>query len=302
MILRPKIPWVGLLFAWRGSVLPGLLPRLLIVIALSGIAVTLRGWYPSRQLPLGTPPFSLVGISLAVFLGFRNSTAFERYWEGRKLWGQLVITARSLARQAMTLPAPPTPAGDVAQFTRIIVAFAYALKHKLRRSDPGVELAGEIDLSAMPPGHEPAMLLLRAGQWVVAQRAAGRLDPQCVQAMDANLNRLSEVLGGCERIANTPLPFAYSVMIHRTVYLFCALLPFGLVDSVGLLTPLFAVLVAYTFMALEAIAAEIEDPFGEEPNDLPLSALCVTIDNTLRAMRGETPGEEVRPDGHFVVR
>src|SRR6202000_2260554 len=107
-------------------------------------------------------------------------------------------------------------------------------------------------------------------------------------------NELSGVIGGCERLAATPLPFSYSVMIHRTVYLFCGLLPFVLVDGAGLLTSLFAVLVAYAFMSLEAIAAQIEDPFGLEENDLALDALCAMIETALHDMAAD-PGFERAP-------
>jgi putative membrane protein len=106
-------------------------------------------------------------------------------------------------------------------------------------------------------------------------------------AIDRNLDALSEVIGGCERLSTTPLPFSYSVMIHRTVYLFCALLPFGLVDGAGLLTPLFALLLAYAFMALEAIAAQIEDPFGTEENDLALNTMCAALENALHDMAAD---------------
>ena len=96
------------------------------------------------------------------------------------------------------------------------------------------------------------------------------------------------LLAGCERIANTPIPFTYSVIIHRIIYLYCLLLPFGLLDSTGVMTPVIVAFIAYTFFALEALGAEIEEPFGTEPNDLPLDALAWTIEATLRESLGET--------------
>jgi putative membrane protein len=135
-----------------------------------------------------------------------------------------------------------------------------------------------------------------------AQCAYGSLDAWAVLAFDRNLNAVSDVIGGCERIASTPLPFSYTVMIHRTVYFFCALLPFGLVDSIGTLTPVFSVFVAYAFMAHEAIAAQIEDPFGLEDNDLALSAMSQMIENALRDMLGEPVLETaLTQTGQFVI-
>jgi putative membrane protein len=100
-------------------------------------------------------------------------------------------------------------------------------------------------------------------------------------------------LGGCERIASTPIPFAYSVIIHRTIYLYSFLLPFGLIDTVRLMTPVMVAFISYTFFALEALAEEIQEPFGLEPNDLPLDAMSVMIEVTLREMIGETDLPEI---------
>jgi putative membrane protein len=97
----------------------------------------------------------------------------------------------------------------------------------------------------------------------------------------------TEALGGCERIASTPIPFTYAVITHRTIYLYCVLLPFGLVDAIGPMTPVIVAFIAYTFFALEALAAEIEEPFGTEANDLPLDAMSRMIEATLREMMGE---------------
>lgn len=136
-------------------------------------------------------------------------------------------------------------------------------------------------------------------------QAEGAIDGYAMLAIQHNLNALSDVIGGCERIATTPLPFSYSVMIHRTIYLFCVLLPFGLVDGAGLLTPLFSLLVAYAFMALEAIAAQIEDPFGQEENDLALNAMCATLEAALHDMAADPEfalaPKPVSPSRHFIL-
>ena len=112
-------------------------------------------------------------------------------------------------------------------------------------------------------------------------RRQGRVAPALVPAMELPLAQIGNAIGGCERLANTPIPFTYSVIIHRTIYLYCLLLPFGLVDSIGAMTPLIVVFVAYTFFALEALGSEIEEPFGAEPNDLALDAICWTIETSL---------------------
>ncbi|CAB3695837.1 hypothetical protein R8871_03291 [Paraburkholderia graminis C4D1M] len=292
MIIRPHLHWFRMLLAWRGSVLPQLLPRLFLIFAISIVAVAAHDHLLPISLNLNTTaPFSLVGIALAVFLGFRNNASYDRWWEARKLWGQLLNDARSLTRQALTLRTTPLPKEDAAEFCAALGALPHALRHQLRKSDPREDLAARLPPAlferVMASRYQPATLMLVLGEWAQRQAQKGSIDPMAVLAFDRNLNGLSDVIGGCERIASTPLPFAYSVMIHRTVYFFCASLPFGLVDSIGIFTPVFAVFVAYTFMAHEAIASQIEEPFGTDDNDLALHTMSLIIEDALRDLRGE---------------
>jgi len=294
MIIRPHLHWFRMLLAWRGSVLPQLLPRLALIFAISVVAVAAHDHLLPISLNLNTTaPFSLVGIALAVFLGFRNNASYDRWWEARKLWGQLLNDSRSLTRQALTLRTRQLPQEDLIEFFAALGALAHALRHQLRRTDPGDDLAARLPPAllerVMGSRYKPATLMLVLGEWVQRHAQSGAIDPMAVLAFDRNLNGLSDVIGGCERIASTPLPFAYSVMIHRTVYFFCASLPFGLVDSIGIFTPVFAVFVAYTFMAHEAIASQIEEPFGTDDNDLALNTMSMIIEDAMRDLRGEPP-------------
>ncbi|MFL9962635.1 bestrophin family ion channel [Paraburkholderia sediminicola] len=292
MIIRPHLHWFRMLLAWRGSVLPQLLPRLFLIFCISIVAVAAHDHLLPISLNLNTTaPFSLIGIALAVFLGFRNNASYDRWWEARKLWGQLLNESRSLTRQAITLPTRSLPKEEVGELLAALGALPHALRHQLRKSDPREDLAARLPTAlferVIASRYKPATLLLYLGEWVQREAQAGAIDPMAVLAFDRNLNGLSDVIGGCERIVSTPLPFAYSVMIHRTVYFFCASLPFGLVDSIGIFTPVFAVFVAYTFMAHEAIAAQLEEPFGTDDNDLALNTMSAMIEDALRDLRGE---------------
>ncbi|MCP3708876.1 hypothetical protein M3I54_18085 [Paraburkholderia sp. CNPSo 3274] len=308
MIVRPHLHWFRMLLAWRGSVLPQLLPRLSIVLVLSIIAVAAHDHILKLTVNLSTVPFSLIGIALAVFLGFRNSASYDRYWEGRKLWGQMLNETRSLVRQALTLPRSGDEAATrerARELMSLLAALPHALRHQLRNTDPRADLE-----SRLPPAlfervlasrYRPATLLLCAAEWVRRETREGRLDGYAVLAFEHNLNGISDVIGGCERIVSTPLPFAYTVMIHRTVYFFCAMLPFGLVDSIGGLTPIFAVFVAYAFMAHEAIASQLEDPFGTEDNDLALNLMSAGIEVALHDLMGEPTVLPARAPEQFII-
>lgn len=314
MVVRPHLHWLRMLFAWRGSVLPQLLPRLFLIFCVSLVALAVHMHWVPITVSLSTTPFSLIGIALAVFLGFRNNASYDRYWEARKLWGQLLNDARSLARQARTLlirlPHGDAANGGVAEaevreFAQVLGALPHALRHQLRRTDAREDLAarlpGPLFARVMAARYRPMAIVLWLGEWVQQRRQEGTLDAMSALAFDHNLNALSNVIGGCERIASTPLPFAYSVMIQRTVYFFCAALPFGLVESIGNFTPVFSVFVAYTFMAHEAIASQLEDPFGTEDNDLALNALSAMIEDAVRDMMGEPSlAVRIKPRRGFI--
>jgi putative membrane protein len=292
MIIRPHLHWFRMLLAWRGSVLPQLLPRLFLIFCISIVAVAAHDHLLPIPLNLNTTaPFSLIGIALAVFLGFRNNASYDRWWEARKLWGQLLNESRSLTRQILTLPSRQLPKEEIDEFLAALRAMPHALRHQLRKSDPRDDLAARLPAAlferVMASRYKPATLMLYLGEWLQRRAQAGVIDSMAVNAIDRNLNGLSDVIGGCERIVSTPLPFAYSVMIHRTVYFFCASLPFGLVDSIGIFTPVFAVFVAYTFMAHEAIASQLEEPFGTDDNDLALNTMSYMIEDATRDLIGE---------------
>ncbi|SDY64638.1 bestrophin family protein [Hymenobacter psychrophilus] len=288
MIVRPRYNWFRMLFVWQGSVLRQVLPRLLILLALSVGVTYFHGTVFHYRVPLTAAPFTLFGVALAIFLGFYNNVSYDRYWEGRKLWGALLNDTRSLARQALTMSGYPAGSAPAVHFVRLLIAFTHALRHQLRHTNPRADLQRllppELAHTVQQAHFRPVLLLREMGRWLQEARATGHLDATTQLAFDRNLNQLSDIVGGCERLAGTPVPYTYSVLLHRTVYLYCFLLPFGLVESISWATPLVVVFIGYTFMALDAIIGEIEEPFGTEPNDLALNAMSLTIETTLLEM------------------
>jgi ion channel-forming bestrophin family protein len=305
MIVRSKLNWFRMLFIWHGSVLKSIVPQLLLVLGISISVTYTHGRIFHHPIPLTVAPFTLLGVSLALFLGFRNSASYERYWEGRKLWGALLNLNRSLLRQALTLGGLGKDDPRIAQWASLLAAFTHALRHQLRRSDPQIELmrllSPELGGEILAARYRPAVLLIHLGKWVSERKQEGEYGEITAAAFDRNLGGLSDVLGGCERLANTPLPYPYSVMIHRTLYVYCFLLPFALIGTLGMMTPIMSVLVAYSFMALEALADEIEEPFGTRPNDLALESMSQTIEETLMEMIGKGPREASIEPRDFVL-
>ena len=299
MIVRNRPSGMKLFLVMRGSVL-GRIWKSLVVTTLLAIVVTLtHGTILHQKITLTTIPFTLIGLPLAIFLGFRNTSAYDRYWEGRRLWGAIVSHSRNLARQCLSFMPPDDTCSGQAGLddirTRMIyraMAYAHALRHHLRDTDStaDVETLLTADEWRRYAGavHKPNFLMDRMGQDLGRCIAGGRVDGCLAAAVDANLSALVAACSGCERIRSTPIPFSYTLLLHRTAYFYCFLLPFGLVDTLGFMTPFVVAIVAYTFFALDALGDEIEEPFGVAPNDLPLDTLCRTIEINLRETLGES--------------
>lgn len=302
MIVRPRPHWIRLLFVRRGSIVRQILSQQLFIFLLACAVVVLHGQLFHWKVTLNSSPFSLMGVALAIFLGFRINVSYDRYWEARKFWGAVLVEGRNLSRQALTLNPGQVHARP---FVLGLVAFAHAMRNQLRGNPMTTGLDGLLPAEFLEKLAQarfaPVLILNWLGDWLHRQRQAGYLEPLAAQQMERSLNGLSAALGGCERIANTPLPFTYTVILHRSAYLYCMLLPFGLVDSIGFMTPLVVTFVSYTFFALEALSDEIENPFGTMSNDLALDALVAGIEASLREMLGDTPAPAPRPNRDFVL-
>jgi putative membrane protein len=302
MIIRPHHHWFRLLFVWRGSVLPNIIGRLLLVLVVSIVSVLSRDWWMGQYAAsaLSIPPFTLMGVALAIFLGFRNSVSYERFWEARKQWGSLLVAARSLVRQVVS--SLPGPANETLRISvvRQVAAFAYALKHQLRNTDGATDLALRLDAGLLAEAtasrFPPQIISLALARSLADAQRRGEMSDIRLLSLDKSLNVLADTSGACERIASTPIPYTYRVLMNRTVMIYCLLLPIGLSTSIGWLTPLIATFVAYTFMALEIIGEQIEEPFGTDLNDLALDAMCHTIEASICEMAGVKPlGEPPQP-------
>ena len=304
MIQRRNYSWFKLLFVWRGSVLPKLLPRLAVLFILSIVVVYFKGTFFNHKIPLNPAPFTLFGIALALFLGFRNSASYDRFWEGRKIWGALLNVTRSLARQCVTLSGYKSPGEETDTFISYLIAFNYALKHQLRSTNASADmkklLPAQLAQKLSIIKFKPIIILNEASKWVKDAKDMGNIDSIILTAFDENFNELSNIVGGCERLMSTPIPFTYKIMLHRTVYFYCLLLPFGFVDSLGWMMPIVVLFIAYTFVALEAIADEIEEPFGTAPNDLALNGMCEMIESTLLEISGKQLDLQQKAEAYIV--
>ena len=320
MIIQPRNEsWGRRLLHIHGSALAKIRWRL-TVVTLIAIFVTAYhlAEFGDGVFDLHIAPFSLIGLALGIFLGFRNNAAYDRYWEGRKLWGSLVNTSRSFTRISLNVITPDatnradSDSGAMhslqTELVHRTIAYVHSLRLHLRQQTD--------DLSELEPilGREelqeigrqlnvPAAILQRTSARVREARQKGWLNDYHLPLLEEQLTSFTDIQGGCERIKNTPIPYAYTILIHRIVAVYCFGLPFGVVSTTLWATPIVVCLIAYAFFGLDAVGDEIEDPFGEEVNDLPLSGLSTMIEINLREALGEKDiPEPLLPDEFNTVR
>jgi len=238
-------------------------------------------------------PLTLLGSAVAVYLSFRNTTAYARWWEARTLWGAMVNASRTLAREALTLLGDRAVAVTVAHRQ---IAFVHALRLHLRRQAPWDELAHRLPTDELSSLREVANVPNAIHARTATLVADARPDPILLTTLARTLSDITNAQGGMERIKNTPLPQQYATYPAIFTHGFCLLLPLGLVETLGLYTPLGSTVAGFLFLALLQIGNDIQNPFENLEDDVPLTTLTRAIEIDLRDALGEKHGlEPVKP-------
>ena len=289
MIVRDKNNSFSLLFAWYGTILPKVMLALLCVIGISGVLVYLS---LHRIVSLPEVPaigFTIFGVILSIFLSFRNNASYERWWEGRKLWGALIANSRHISRDSHILD---VDARRVLMYR--VMLFSHLLRDRLRQqSQDFSDYAGMVNFTEQEFNqlraqlNAPQYVLERIQQDLVMRMKKGELSDILYQGLKQHITELGNIHAGCDRIASTPLPFAYSVLLHRAVYVFCFILPFSLSANLGVWTPLLVGVIAYLVLGLDALSNELEEPFGTQDNDLALDSIVRVIEREMRDSLGD---------------
>ncbi|KWU52017.1 bestrophin family protein [Pseudomonas palleroniana] len=283
MIVRSKPNLLGILFSLKGSIAKRIALRSLLVTLLASVIVLVETLHPAYFSRVNATPFTLLGLSLSIFMSFRNNACYDRWWEGRKQLGQMIIEVRSLIRETQVLG----DSRERSDLLRGVCGFAHGLIARLRHEDEARAIAPWMAVDGNHPNPPDSLLqTLGAGFSELAQR--GVISDWRYTQLETRLVGLSQVQAACERIKHTPLPFPYTLLLHRTIYLFCILLPFAMAEPLGWLTPVFTAIVSYTFFGLDEIGDDLEDPFGFDENDLPCNALLRTLEREVLAALGET--------------
>jgi putative membrane protein len=254
---------------------------------LVAIAFVYGGW---TWLALPDIPLSIFGGVIGVIAGFRNSSAYARWWEARTIWGGIVNDSRSFARQVLSMIVAPEAAEVRRQLVLLQIAYVHALRNHLRGSSPWNDLAGLVSEAEIEELKARKNVPLAIEQKIAGAVAScyqrGWIDTIQWSSLDRTLSNLTDCQGGAERIKNTPMPLLYDMFIRRFITIYCLLLPLGMVASLRLLTPLGSSFVGFIFLALDQIGRDLEAPFENLPNDVPLTAITRTIEMNLKEMIG----------------
>lgn len=275
--------WFKVLLQLHGSVIPKLVPRVLLVAAFGLVASLLASTSYGVELP--TTAHTLLGVALGLLLVFRTNASYDRYWEGRRLFGGIVNRSRNLIRQSASyIEGQGTAAQDARREVRRLVIVFFALLRQYLRKERDLDKLG----APLTPDERSALESVKvrpnlAVHWLTATLFSclkeGRLSEERLKLLDENVTQLVELWGGAERIMKTPMPFAYAQHIKGFLTLFCFSVPFALVDTMKYFTPIASAIIAYGMFGIDEIGVEIEDPFGDDANDLPLDAMGDTIAN-----------------------
>lgn len=284
---RKKQSKLGIALQLKGSVVSSIYKQVLY-LGLFGFFMSILHYF---KLPVSQPVLGTIipSIVLGLLLVFRTNTAYERFWEGRKLWGSLVNDTRNMAWQiaVMIEESNPDDRNQKAEAIRLLPIFLVACKLHLRSVPVGEELEARVTheqfLILKKSRNPPLQIATWIGDYIQTQYKRGDnfLHFNHVPFLQGNVKRIIDSLGGCERILRTPLPLAYVIHLRQLVLIYCLLLPFPLLKDLGWGTGFFVALISFTLLGIEEIGIEIENPFGYDLNDLPLDTICNNMSNEI---------------------
>jgi ion channel-forming bestrophin family protein len=226
--------------------------------------------------------YSLLGFVISLLLVFRTNTAYERWWEGRKLWGGLVNCSRNLALKINAILHDHPE--DQAFLKSLIIHFPFALKNHLRNisSMNESELAELFNITELrDKKHLPLHISQEFYQKIIDLNRAGKINGEQLLILNMEVQQWMEICGACERIKNTPIPFSYSAFLKKFIFIYVITLPFTYAPVLGFYSIPIVIFIFYVLASLELIAEEIENPFGTDANDLPLDEMSKTIRNSV---------------------
>jgi putative membrane protein len=297
MVVHSKIPFIKLI----SELFVHLIPILIYI----GIISALDYQYHLEDFHFPLTIVAVLGTVIGLLLAFRTNSSYDRWWEARTLWGAIVNDSRTWARQLLEFT--PSENLDEAKKEKLKtmayrqIAWCYALSRSLRKQKPDHELSCFLDsteINRYGASHNVPndLLLTQAGELQKLYRD-GSLELFQFIELEKTLTRLTDSMGGCERIKNTRFPESYSLLVHLLIYVFVLFLPFGLVEVPALGLVVTSLFLAFSFLLIERVSVYLQDPFSNRSSDTPMLALSRTIEINIKQMLGD---DEI-PDPHKPV-
>ena len=272
--------------------------RALLALFVWDVAVTVFYFLSPFRAP--ALPLTIFGSAIALFLTFRVNSAYQRWWEGRGLWGLMINASRSMARAVLAF-LPDGPEQQELRTTLVLrqIAYVHALRCRLREQDPAEAVQRVLGVSEPPPEmastNPPNMFLNRSAVMLAEACSKGWIDTIQQTHIDQIFVDIANAQGGMERIKNTPLPAQYRSFPTFFARLFCVLLPIGLVETLGVATPVGSAVAGFMFLAALSVGDDLVDPFANTVHDVPLSAMCTTIEGDLLQAIGRPAPPRLEP-------
>jgi ion channel-forming bestrophin family protein len=271
--------WFTFIFRFhKADTFRTLLPIMLAIGAYSGIVGYLEVEYwqlaDNSYVKNITIMHGMLGFVISLLLVFRTNTAYDRWWEGRKMWGALVNNSRNLAIKLSVILQDEK---DRNYFRKMIPSYASILHKHLNDTDTSKQLFDDVDLEIDHHKHKPNQVAKILFQKINDLYTSKKITGDQLIILNAELLSFTEICGACERIKNTPIPYSYSAFLKKFIFFYVMTLPFGYSFSLGYYVVPVVVFIFYVLASLELIAEEIEDPFGTDENDLPTHKIAENI-------------------------
>lgn len=288
---NPK-SWVGMIFHLTKSDTLQILWKELIFIFLFtlGVAYVETTFFPKAAvLEKLFSVYQILGFVISLLLVFRTNTAYDRWWEGRRKWGELVNDSRNLAVKIAALELDDA---TNAFFARHIANFPKVAKEHLRNGTDFsiLNLTPQERQFLDQVDHIPSGIVELLYLKINELRKSGQLSEEDVLRLDRNLNGFLDCVGACERIKNTPIPYSYSMFFKKFIFVYVTTLPLAFVVNFGYFSSLIATFIFYVFVSIEILAEEIEDPFGMDDNDLPTDQMAERIEGIVTTILLKSAG------------
>jgi putative membrane protein len=279
---------------------------LLLLLIYSSVIYVLYSYtnYDDIAIPISVP--TVLGTAISILLGFRTGSAYDRWWEARKIWGSIINDSRTLVRQATAFISEQNKVADVKIIAQRQIAWCYSLKNSLRGLEQPLEVKSYLDNREFSEVNKQMnvsnAILAKHDEQLASIFRQGNIDSFHFAIIDQTLKGLCDHMGKAERIKNTVFPMQYSSITRWTILLFLIILPFGMVKTVGSFVIPITLIVGFFFYLIHIIAHYLQDPFENREADIPMTSICRTIEINLLEMIGEEePPKPISPDARGVL-